>query len=122
MEFQEFNKKLKRMCKSVKVGVNCSKCEFYTIKHGGACGYYVMNEPEKAEAIVRKWADEHPIVTNRMKYKEVFGSEPIKEISGAYICPPVYAYKNCELVSISCAECKKWWDEEYKEPEKEVKS
>ena len=41
---------------------------------------WVLQHPERAEKIIMGWAAEHPLVTNRMKFEEVFGvdcTEPI---------------------------------------------
>ena len=121
MEFKEFVKHRERMLnsigrvKGVCSGVNCSECPFKV------CGEIprkcALNDIE-AEAIVQKWMNEHPIVTNAMKYKEIFGVYPIKESTGKYVCPPQNATKDCNIRT--CDDCKTWWDEEYKETEKEV--
>lgn len=54
-------------------------------------------------------------MTNAEKYKEVFGFEPEREI-----CPTAYC-KNCPVDGQDCGKDYKWWDEEYKEPKKDLR-
>ena len=84
MEFKEFAKLQVRMC--VK-NFACRECpmyaefcnsEFWTANKCREASYL---NPEKAEEIVRRWADEHPLVTNRQKFREVFGRE-IRQSAG----------------------------------------
>ena len=68
--------------------------------------------------IVETWGKEHQLVTNREKYKEVFGVGPCI----GYDCPPVTCPKqlNGKKADISCDECrKKYWNAEYIPPKKE---
>ena len=37
---------------------------------------WAKNHPEDAEKDIMQWAAEHPIKTNGMKFKEVFGFDP----------------------------------------------
>lgn len=39
------------------------------------CSRWVVAYPKQAESIIMKWAQENPLVTNRMKFREVFGFE-----------------------------------------------
>ena len=99
MEFKEFWKQKERVCKTESgwcVNENCPLSGLKK-KYECACMKAIIDHPDEAEAIVQKWADEHPIVTNRMKFKEVFGN--------------IYLQQSEEF-----------WKDEYKEPEKEVKS
>lgn len=74
MEFKEFSKALKRMCRSL----DCKDCHMTTINKNDtliSCYTIAMNNPEVADEIVSKWASEHPLKTNAMKIKEVFGTD-----------------------------------------------
>lgn len=94
MEFQEFVRERRRMCKET----FCSECPISKFRID--CSYACLTNPEEAEKIVSDWSKEHPIVTNEQKLKEVlqdtFGED----------------YKNYML--ISCFS--EWADKEYKKP------
>ena len=36
------------------------------------CGDFVVSNPSEAVEIVEEWSKKHPIITNAMKFKEVF--------------------------------------------------
>ena len=78
------------------VGISCSSCPF----DGKTCntGALVFNSYEAIE-IVEKWAKEHPIVTNAMKFKEVFGVE-------------YDAMNSCINLGIKCRDCDYYEDGE----------
>lgn len=92
MEFQEFCKQKKRMCDSLKYCEECDLVKEEIVKIPETCSKNCMENPVVAEIIVQNWANEHPIKTNRMKFKEVFGED---------------ADFNC---------CESWLNAEYKEP------
>ena len=71
-EFQKVIKERKRMCGRYKICDGCPiKAE--TLDKGDVCLTWIMRKPEEAEHIIMKWAKENPIVTNGMKFHEVFG-------------------------------------------------
>ena len=89
MEAIEFLKEAQRMCKKH----HCVECPV---------GKYINYSEYKLEEIVsdvEQWSKEHPLVTNKMRIREVFGDEAIYAISS----PNVQALKD-------------WLDEPYKEP------
>lgn len=96
MEFQEVCKNFTRMCDSI----GCSECGIEkaqgTRREFSSCESFLIRCPEKSESIVGKWAKEHPVVTNRYKFREIFGFD-IAMVSGLL---------NDE-----------WLNQEYKEPE-----
>ena len=75
-EFQEVAKMYDRLCDSYD---ECYKCPMFRNRNGNnpiGCGYWTLKvDPETAEEIILRWGKEHPIMTNRMKFKEVFGFE-----------------------------------------------
>ena len=97
MEFQEFAKEYNRMCKA---HPNCYWCPFDS--HRNSCNAWIMDNPEKAEEIVAKWADGNPITTNRKKFEEVFGCK-------------LFSFKPSNT-DRAIENCMKWLDEEYKAP------
>lgn len=71
-EYQKVMRERKRMCKQIG---DCSKCQisFRNNKSERFCESFMMEFPEDAERIIMQWAAEHPIMTNRRKFSEVFG-------------------------------------------------
>ena len=41
------------------------------------CSVWAKNHSKEAEQIIMQWAEEHPIKTNGMKFKEVFGDHVV---------------------------------------------
>lgn len=77
-EFQKVMSEFRRLCK----GRRCADCpiwETIDIAKENSCSAWVTNHPEEAEQIIMEWAAEHPIVTNGMKFKEVFGDHVVWE-------------------------------------------
>lgn len=71
-EFQTVMSEFRRLCKRGK----CDSCpirEKVNEDMGIYCSVWVKNHSEEAEPIIMKWAAEHPIMTNRMRFSEVFG-------------------------------------------------
>lgn len=74
MEFQEFIKNYKRMCSSYED--DCSRCPIYEERpQEDSCFEFCLNFPTSAENAVAKWVAEHPILTNRNKFIEIFGNK-----------------------------------------------
>lgn len=116
MEFKEAIKIRRRMCNYY---VECDDCPLY--KPSRYCKNFPMSEEEieEYEKILEEFAREHPVMTNADKYIEVikntFGEDADKtEIRELCIGSSL----GIECIK-HCTECLKWWDEEYKEPEKE---
>ena len=70
-EFKTIANEHVRMCKFYDV---CNSCPLNREEITG-CSAWVLRHPEEAESIIKKWSIEHPIVTNRMKFREVFGMD-----------------------------------------------
>ena len=71
-EYQEVIKHFNRMCDSHKF---CDACEINDARATFTCYRWLTENPTRAEEIILKWAKENPLMTNRMKFKEVFGFE-----------------------------------------------
>ena len=71
-EFVEVAKEYKRMCN---LSERCSNCPMNKSKDSAyTCRYWMLYvDPEAAEKVILDWAAEHPVKTNRKKFKEVFG-------------------------------------------------
>ena len=71
-EFQTVMREYVRMCNS---GLECVNCQISATNNGScnSCLSFMQKFPEDAERIIMKWSEEHPIMTNRRKFEEVFG-------------------------------------------------
>lgn len=94
--FQTVMAQVSRMCKSNKICASCPINKHRTIN----CRVFMFEHPDEFEEIVMKWAEEHSIVTNGKKFKEVFGYDMTERFNTA-------------------PSMKDWLDAEYKEPEKQ---
>ena len=87
-----------RMCKQIGA---CDKCplSIRKTKANMFCDTFMREHPEEADNIIMQWSKEHPAMTNRRKFEEVFGFYigTLFEVN----------YRNVE-----------WLDEEYKEKSK----
>lgn len=106
-EFTEIMKQKKRMCEKYYKN-NCAYCpleDFVEIN----CDAEINANPQEAEEIIMKWAEEHPTQSNADKFKEVFGFIPDSEY-----CPN----KCPENLVNGCLNCeyRHFWSQEYKEP------
>ena len=71
-EYVTVMRELQRMCNKNK----CAECPITKTRHECVnCHVWMGNHPEEVDRIVMQWAAEHPIKTNRDKFKEVFGVE-----------------------------------------------
>lgn len=119
MEAIEFLKEYTRMCTECK---DCYGCPLAVTTCAGCCELsekQIINVIEKTE----QWSKEHPIITNAMKFKEVFGFygdtvnrvKPERGIAGT---KGSCGYDDCrDSCGSRCfPRCPMWWDDEYKEP------
>ena len=95
-EFQTVMAQAARMCKSHEICGSCPVGKTRTVN----CRKFIFDHPDEFEEIVMKWAEEHPLVTNGAKFKEIFGV-PFLAISFG-----------------STPEIAKWLRSEYKEAKK----
>ena len=94
MDAVKFFTEKKRMCATV---MSCCICPMVESNAYHDCTDFEDACPEEAVGIVEQWSKEHPIMTNKMKFEEVFGKACV-EIG--------------ELVLVRPS----WWMEEYHEP------
>lgn len=116
---------------SYRCEISCRDCPLSSDNNGIriCCRDFERKYPKEAMAIVEKWNEEHPIVTNLQHYAEELrkvGFEVDEKLLKVK-CPIPYSrcYSNpliCKNKSkMDCIDCKKWWNEEYvptKESEK----
>ena len=103
-EFIEVLRQGNRMCDSYD---ECRKCPLYNMCEGDMFELY--KKGEEIEAIVMKWAKEHPVKTNLDKLMEIFPMLDREKMHPStcygFSCP-----QNCD-----CDECeyKGFWNREY---------
>lgn len=91
MDAVKYLKESNRMCYSINF---CTECP---LDKENLCANSVTNgEEEKVVMLVEQWSKEHPLITNRQKFQQVFGR-------------PLHRIKNPTG----------WWDEEYKPPKED---
>lgn len=128
MDAVEFLKGKDRMCRSF--NDNCKNKDgnnFYcglryeADKSGESCEEYIKNHPEKAVAIVEKWAKEHPKKTRQSEFLKIFPEAPIfegvLEIEPCKLVGSKFNTEEChsydEFGLSACYECRKnYWLEE----------
>lgn len=90
-------------------------------KSGESCEEYIKNHPEKAVAIVEKWAKEHPKKTRQSEFLKIFPEAPIfegvLEIEPCKLVGSKFNTEEChsydEFGLSACYECRKnYWLEE----------
>ena len=79
-EFLKVIKERKRMCESY--GGFCKGCP---LEFAVSCHNWMLVHPEETEEIIMRWSKEHPVMTNAMKFKEVFGYD-FQDAFGALGC------------------------------------
>lgn len=107
LSFAKAMKIRKRLCTSMRdVCVNCplSSDNNDTTE---SCDDFMIDHPDMAEPILKEWAAEHPVKTNRDKLIEVFGEIQKYDDKCKNRCS-----------TIPCKSCN-WWKQEYVEPFKE---
>ena len=66
-----------RMCHKT----NCEGCPVGKARGKMMCRAWMYEHPEELERLVMRWMAENPIVTNRMKFMEVFGFDFLAKFS-----------------------------------------
>lgn len=77
----------------------CNGCPLDSESRGTSinCPTFIEESPKEAEKIIMDWAEKHPVMTNRMKFKEVFGFD----------IASLFDVNNCRVAE--------WFNDEYKE-------
>ena len=101
-----------RMCKKIN---ECEDCPLGTKNNGVGitCSFLMMKAPDKANEIILKWCEEHPVETRQDKLLKCYPYIPIigKTVD---ICPKSFDRKaivkgGCDK-NVGCVECKKeYW-------------
>lgn len=103
-EFQEVMRQRKRIC----TVSECVSCPVYEAEGPLFCRMFMTEEPEKFEAVVMKWAAEHPEKTMKDVFFEKFPNAPKGDSGEPECCPRVIGFVNHPKCNIGdCCEC---WD------------
>lgn len=114
-----------RICKPYD---DCKKCPIGTRNNsvGIPCDYLIRTHPDKANEIILKWCEEHPVKTRQDRFLKMFpnakvrndgvlGIEPCNVDTDKYVdadkfpCPKAHGFANC-------SECRKeYWLAEVEE-------
>ena len=95
-----FLKETQRMCNSYQECTDCPLKELASFSGQPTCKSAMLNECEKAIFAVDVWSRTHPLVTNEMKLREVFGDNAANSI-----------------LALHPSDIKRWLAEPYKERE-----
>lgn len=105
-EFRDVAKAYKRLCDSQET---CKDCVLGKLASNAVCcEEAIVKCPEEAERIIMQWAKENPLMTNRMRFEEVFGcgivTHEIHEAIPGHV----------EILNASDEEFEEWLNAEYK--------
>lgn len=110
-----------RMCKSNKSN-NCAECPLGYIENkvGWECYNFILRYPDKANEIILKWCEEHPVETRQDRFLKMFPNADIcrgcLEISPCNVDIRQFDSEKCGTKS--CAQCRKeYWLAEVDENE-----
>lgn len=100
LSYQEAVTIFERLCESRSGENSCSECPVGSRENqvDKPCRDFLLENPDKAESILKKWAAEHPVKTNGQKCKEMFLEVFGMQYATALMHPD-------------------WWYQEYVEPE-----
>ena len=107
MKFIEAMKIIKRMCDIE----HCLSCPLSEDNNGTkeSCCYFMIQFPEKAEKILIKWAEEHPVKTMLQDFLEKYPNAPKdKEVGTPNVCAFNLGYikeQDCRNYDYSCEKC-----------------
>lgn len=107
-----------RMCNKI---IECRKCPLSGSNNGFgvACTALVRSHPDKANEIILKWYEEHPVKTRQSKFLEMFPNAKIDNCGTSILCPQwVDKDFKCNLKTLCCDECcREYWLAEVDENE-----
>ena len=111
MEFVEYMKIKKRMTKVAadeSCGIACAECPLYiqNTDETSNCSSFELNNPEKAEAIIQKWAEEHPRESILQEFLKHYPNAPLNEHGAPVdICPSNIGYNINICNYVNCIDC-----------------
>lgn len=106
-----------RMCKFHKECANCPL--IYKKTHCESCNIFIGKNPDKANEIILKWCEEHPVETRQDRLLKMFPHSETDN-DGVLVCCPKWVDKDfrCDMSGRLCTECRKeYWLAEVDENE-----
>lgn len=119
-EFSEVIKTAIRMCNSQ----SCieDNCPLNKQNNGRKieCNQLRNHYPKEFEAIVMKWAKEHPVITNRQKLGEIMKGV-FEDILIQGLLDDIGSCEGHYCITGDCSKCENngFWDKEYQPPKEE---
>ena len=102
-----------RMCKKIN---KCKDCPLGTKNNGVgiACSFLMRKAPDKANEIILKWREEHPVETRQDRFLKMFPNAWLDDNKMLDLCPKRvdknYTHKNQQCIDTDCDDCKKaYW-------------
>lgn len=99
-----------RMCKTEKV---CNDCPLHRTINGTnlACDDFLMNCVDKANEIILKWCEEHPVEIRQDRFLKMFPNAKIDNCGTLILCPRwIDKDFKCNRQRLCCTECEKeYW-------------
>ena len=109
-EFQEVVRQYGRLCDSMH---HCSpECPMHSLEDGGMCHEFMRNNPEGFEAVVMKWAADHPEKTLKDVLLEHFPNATLDRNGEPETCAALLGLAPCpngDWVK-ACAPCTGCWN------------
>lgn len=105
MEFKQAMRIWKRMCTGF---TTCEKCPLYLFDKDVHCKWTMCYCPDEAEAILAKWAEEHPEKTIADDFFEKHPNAPRDDANDPYPCAKDCGYSKppyCERIPFRCNNC-----------------
>lgn len=106
MEFKEAMRIWKRMCTGF---TTCEKCPLYLFDKDVHCKYTMCYCPDEAEAILAKWAEEHPEKTIADDFFEAHPKAPGFGDKKPLVCAVHCGYIDRCPYDCSSLQCEKCW-------------
>lgn len=104
-----------RLCGTV---ITCDNCPMCATRNGInlSCDDLLIKNPDKANEIILKWCEEHPIKTRQSRVLEMFPKA--RTCNGVIDICPISFGGECSVGNKCCSECKKeYWLAEVDENE-----
>lgn len=109
MEFVEYMKIKKRMLQQNKQIKKCFECPLSMVNNNRNlfCNNLELLYPEKAEAIVKKWAEEHLQKTILQAFLEEYPNTILNSENTPQFCPSDIGYKDLDCINdrFTCKDC-----------------
>lgn len=99
--------------------ITCDNCPLRAKYNGTdlSCDDLLIENPDKANEIILKWCEEHPVETRQSKFLKMFPNAETDN-DGVLVCCPKWVDKDfrCDMSGRLCTECrKKYWLAEVEE-------